>query len=775
MNVAGSDQGSCNDASGAQPAVTSAEEGSLTNKTYDFDHVVQMVKSGQSLETAVRMLLDSMTRSERLALLDGDEPFWQGLRGILFDRYNRAPFIMGAIPRLKIPGVRFTDGPRGIVMNTSTCFPVSMARGATWDIALEQRIGDAIGVEGRAQGANFFAGICINLPRHPGWGRIQETYGEDPILLGEFGLALHRGVRKHLMTCVKHFALNSMENARFNVEVQIDDTALHEVYLPHFRQLVEDGVSSVMSSYNSVRGEFAGENHELLNEILRSEWGFDGFVVSDFIFGLRDPVKSVKNGLDIEAPFRQQRALHVPQALECGDLEWSDIDRSCTRILRKQIEHTARTGRNTPDSSVVFCDQHKDLAREAAARGMVLLKNDSVSGHPLLPLDPAKLQKVAIIGRLANKPNTGDKGSSNVFPPKVVTLYEGIRAALPHANIILGDADIVGQAQQIAAWADIVLCVVGYDAADEGEYVVPSFRDQKELLDLLPPAWNDEDAEVRTALEGQQSTGFGSGSTGTDGLIPGAGGDRRSLSLRARDLEIIQAVSAVSSRVIVSVVAAGAVIMKDWIDKVPALLMVWYSGGEGGHAFADVLLGKVDASGRMPFSIPKSEAHLPEFDIDASIITYDRWFGQRLLDKLGVAAQFPLGYGLSYTTFALEDLTVDVGPLDRDLDQLTIRTRVVNTGLRPGRQVVQVYGTLTVPDFPTRVLLGFHSIELGPSLSKLINVTCSVRPLKCRHEKSFEFVADTVDIEVGAYAGDEGCLRASIPLQRGKCGRAIAI
>lgn len=732
--------------------------------TFNFEDAVRMVEDGQTLERATHALLEVMTQEERLSLLDGDEPFWKGLRGILFDRYNREAFVMGAIPRLKISGIRFTDGPRGIVMHSSTCFPVSMARGASWDITLEERIGEAIGLEGRAQGANYFAGICINLPRHPAWGRIQETYGEDPIILGEFGLALHRGVRQHLMTCVKHFALNSMENARFNVDVEIDDAALHEVYLPHFRQLVEGGVSSVMSSYNSVRGEFAGQNHELLNDILRKEWGFGGFVLSDFIFGLRDAVKSIKNGLDIEAPFQQQRALCVSEALERGDLAWSDINRSCTRILRVQIEHGVRTGRTIPDSSVVFCNQHRKLAREAAARGMVLLKNDVVSGFPLLPLDTARLRTLAIVGRLANRANIGDRGSSAVFSPKVVTFYEGLRAALPDTIIMLQDTDSVEEAQKVAAMADVVLCVVGYDAMDEGEYVVPSFTDQKELLDLLPPTLDRDEAEVRVTIEGQKSTGFGSGSPDGDGLVPGAGGDRRSLRLRNRDKEIITAVTTASSRVIVSVVAAGAVIMDDWLDRVPALLMAWYSGGEGGPALADVLLGKVDASGRMPFSIPKSEEHLPYLDIDASKITYDRWFGQRLIDKLGVVAQFPLGYGLSYTTFTMEGVTIDTSSLDWGADRFIVKTTVTNTGPRPGRHVIQVYGTTQVPRFPTRVLLGFQNVALDPNQSTLVNVICSTRPLTCRIGDTFMLVEQVVGIEVGRYAGDEACLRACVSL-----------
>ena len=416
---------------------TAPEATALNVQAYTFDDAVQDIKDGKPTDDAVFELLSQLSQKEQLSLLDGDEPFWQGLGTILCDRYNRVPFVMGAIPRLKIPGINFTDGPRGVVMGASTCFPVSMSRGATWDTDLEKRVGDAIGLEGRAQGANYFAGICINLPRHPAWGRIQETYSEDPIHLGEFGLALHQGVNPHRMTCVKHYALNSMEIARFRVDVEVDDAALHEVYLPHFRQLVEGGVSSVMSSYNSVRGEFAGQNYELLTEILREQWKFDGFVLSDFIFGLRDAALSVKNGLDIEAPFAQQRDMHLQKAIDAGDLQWSHVSTACTRILRKQLQHVATTGYEIPKESVVFCNAHRELAREAAAKGTVLLKNEHVGEKPLLPLNASQIKKVAIIGRLANTNNTGDRGSSAVFAPKVVTAYEGLKAALSNAEIQL--------------------------------------------------------------------------------------------------------------------------------------------------------------------------------------------------------------------------------------------------------------------------------------------------------------------------------------------------
>ena len=725
---------------------------------YTFNDAVQNIQNGQPKDDAVSRLLSSLSQKEKLSLLDGDEPFWKGMGGIICDRYNRVPFVMGAVPRLDIPGVRFTDGPRGIVMGASTCFPVSMSRGATWDTELEQRIGHAIGLEGRAQGANYFAGICINLPRHPAWGRIQETYSEDPLLLGEFGLALHKGVHPHLMTCVKHYALNSMEIARFRVDVDVDEAALHEVYLPHFRKLVEGGVSSVMSSYNSVRGEFAGQNHELLTEILRGKWGFDGFVLSDFIFGLRDAALSVKNGLDIEAPFSQQREMHLEKALETGDLEWSHVDAACSRILRKQLEHAVATPHSVPDKSVVFCDDHRGLAREAAAKGMVLLKNEPVEGLPLLPLDANKIKRVALVGRLANATNTGDRGSSAVFAPNVVTAYQGIRAALPQAEIHLEDTDSAEKAGEVARKVDLVICIVGYNAGDEGEYVVPSFKTDPVLLDLFPPTASEEDHKVEALLTAPATDSRES----SESIAVGDGGDRKSLRLRSKDVEVIDAVSSANPNTVVSVITAGAVIMEEWVDKIPALIMMWYSGSEGGHAFADVLFGKTDASGRLPFSIPRSEEHLPFLDVEASSIKYDRWFGQRLLDRLGEPARFPLGYGLSYTSFKASDLsTVKSSP---DKEEVVVRASVSNVGGKAGRYIAQVYGLTDGNEFPARVLLGFKPLDLEAGQSAEVQVVCSTRPLQKWQDGGFVSASGELEIEWAAHSGDEEALKICVSL-----------
>ena len=615
----------------------------------DFDDAVGGARGNpDELDSFAQTLFSKLTPDERLHLLDGDDAFWPGLHNLMTDGYNRRPIIHGAIARLGIPGIRFADGPRGCVVGNSTAFPVPMARGATWDTDLESRIGLAIGREARAQGANFFGGVCVNLPRHPAWGRIQETYGEDPILLGEFGAALTRGIQRNMMACVKHYALNSMENARFQVDVDVNLDVLHETYLAHFRRIVEEGVAAVMSSYNSVRGEWAGQNRELLWDILREQWGFKGFVLSDFLFGLREGPLSLKNGLNVEAPFSNIRSRTLKTALDKGDISEADIERAGVSILRKQIENASRYETPEPQTSVIFCDEHRRLAREAAAKSITLLKNSDSNGQPLLPLSSGDLSKVAVFGRLANSKDTGDKGSSAVRCPEVVSPYEGIKAALPGAEVLLDDSGVAESSKTAAAGADVAVIVVGYDWRDEGEYTIPPFKTNPDLKKILPPVDDTDEAKyaAKLMLEEVASVDLGAGENNY-GL--GAGGDRDSLRLKPSDVELIRAATEANPRTIVAIVAAGAVIMSDWDELPPSILYNWYSGSEGGHALADVLFGWVNPSGRLPFSIPTTEKHLPFFDKNATKITYDRFFGQRLLDRQHVDAAYPLGFGLSYT------------------------------------------------------------------------------------------------------------------------------
>ncbi|UQU67868.1 glycoside hydrolase family 3 C-terminal domain-containing protein [Couchioplanes caeruleus] len=721
-----------------------------------FSAAVAAVRAGASPDTAAEDLLQQLTEDERLGLLDGDLPFWDAMADMLGNGYNRTPYPMGRVDRLGIPGLLFSDGPRGVVMGASTAFPVSMARGATWDTTLEERVGTAIGREMRAQGANFFGGVCINLPRHPAWGRAQETYGEDPVLLGEFGAALTRSVQRHAMAVAKHYALNSMENARFTVDVTADDATLHEVYLAHFRRVVDEGVAGIMTAYNSVNGEWAGQNEDLMEGVLRRRWGFTGVTVSDFIWGLRDAATSLRAGLDVEEPFQQQRARHLSADLAEGRASWDDVDRAARRILRTQIHHYATREPEEPSLGEVFGDAHRALAREVAARSMVLLRNEQVAGAPVLPLRRDAVSSVAVIGRLADLPNTGDHGSSDVRAPEVVTPLRGLTEALPHATIRHVAEDSPEAAAEAARASDVAVVVVGYTAMDEGEYIGSAMFADPALLALFPPA-DDSPA-------GQELLGRLTEQAGTDLSIvgsQGAGGDRASLRLRPADAEIIRAVAAANPRTVVAVVTAGAVITEEWRDAAPAVLLAWYSGCEGGRALADVLLGEVDTAGRLPFSIPTTEDHLPFFDRDATAITYDKWFGQRLLDRDGHRAAFPLGFGLSYTTFTLSGL--EAGPVSGETFDATVT--VTNTGPRDGRHVVQLYGLPTGAgdDFPARVLLGFASVAVPAGRSVRVTVPASVRPLQRWTGDGFAPAAPTATIEAAAYAGDPAAVTASSP------------
>ena len=729
-----------------------------------FDEAVGAVRDGADAQEAARGLYALMTADERLGLLDGDEDFWPGLATMVAEGYNRRPYVHGAVPRLGVPGTRFADGPRGVVLGASTAFPVSMARGATWDTDLEERIGAAIGAEARAQGANFFGGVCVNLPRHPAWGRIQETYGDDPVLLGELGAALTRGVQRHVMACVKHYALNSMENARFTVDVTVDEATLHEVYLPHFRRIVEAGVAAVMSAYNSVNGQWCGQHRELLTDILRDQWGFRGVTVSDFMWGLRDAAASLSAGLDVEEPFRQQRAAHLPAALESGAASWADVERSGVRALATQLRFAAAVEDPAPGPEVVACAAHRALAREAAGRAMVLLRNEDVDGAPLLPLDPAALRAVAVVGRLGDVPNTGDHGSSDVRAPAVVTALDGLRAALPGADVRFCGEDDADAAARLAAACDVAVVVVGYTADDEGEYVSPDAATRPELLALYPPP--ADGARIAEAA-GLASSLLASGRAAADAVlarlgadVPGApsvaasgtGGDRTSLRLRPVDEEIVRAVAAANPRTVVAVVAAGAVIMEGWRERVNGLLLAWYAGMEGGHALADVLFGRVDPGGRLPFAVPTSEEHLPPFDRDATAVTYDRWHGQRLLDRLGVPAAYPLGFGLSYAGWRLGE------PLVRPADgAVEVEVDVTNVGRRPGRHVVQVYGVPLDGDRAgERALLGFAALGADAGATVPVRVRGSLRPLSRWDPVARDLAPPTgrVRIEVAAYAGD---------------------
>ena len=706
-----------------------------------FEDAVLSIQLGRDVTEVAEELYAELDDGERLWLLDGDTDFWEGLARFRSEGYNREPIVHGAVHRLGLPGTRFVDGPRGCVAGAATAFPVSMARGATWDVSLEEQVGDVIGREIRALGGNFFGGVCINLPRHPAWGRAQETYGDDPYHLGEFGAALTRGTQRWVMACAKHYALNSMENARFTVDVTADEPTLHDVYLPHFERVAEQGVAAVMGAYNSVNGEWCGQNEYLLTTVLRDTWGWGGITVTDFIWGLRDAAASLNAGMDLEEPFRQQRAMYLADQLQAEETSWAMVARAGVRLITAQLRSYVTREHADPPAQVVANDEARALARTVAARAMVLLKNEPVGDRPVLPLDPRSVRSIALIGRLADAANMGDHGSSDVCPPSAVTPLEGIRAAFPDAEVRLVEIDDVAAATEAAAGADVAIVVAGYDAQDEGEYIGPDSTATPELLSLFPPIPDDMVRVLGEAFApGEQSRGMG--------------GDRASLSLRPADVEIIRAVAAANPSTVVALVAAGAVLTEGWRAQVPAVVMMWYAGMEGGHALADVLTGAHNPSGRLPFSIPTSEAHLPFFDREAAAITYDRFHGQRLLDKLGVPAAFPHGFGLSYTTFAVRAVVVD----SVEEGKVALTVEVANTGGRDGIHVVQVYGRSSSGPYAGELFLaGFAPLSVQAGSTTSVPVPVSLRPLAAwdaRERRRVLPEPGDVELEVGSHAHD---------------------
>ncbi|MCU0577332.1 MAG: glycoside hydrolase family 3 C-terminal domain-containing protein [Desulfobacterota bacterium] len=589
--------------------------------------------SAEQIEGQAQVLLAQMSLAEKVAQMSGDIPLFSRETLRMLTAYNSRPFPAGENPRLGIPGIRFSDGPRGVVMYHSTCFPVSMGRGATWDAALEERIGDAIGVEARSQGANFYGGVCINLLRHPAWGRAQETYGEDPHHLGEMGAALVRGVQRHIMACVKHYALNSMENARFSVDVQVNERALREVYLPHFKRCIDEGAAAVMSAYNKVRGRHCGHSAHLLRDILKREWGFSGFVMSDFILGIRSARGAALAGLDVEMPFRMHYRRNLAKLVRSGEVPEALVDEAVLRILRQKIRFAGTGERERYGPHEVVSAAHRAMAREAAQKSMVLLKNDPVGdAGPLLPLNTAQPGRIALIGRLATVRNIGDHGSSMVRPPHVVTPLEGLQAAF--GTIVFEKGRDIAAAAMAARTADTAVVIAGYTHRNEGEYI---------------------------PLKG--------------------GGDRASLTLERHDEDLIKAVAEANPKTVVVLMGGSAIITESWREKVPAIVMAWYPGMEGGHALADILSGAVNPSGRLPCVFPRSENQLPFFDRKARSITYDAWHGYRLMDRQGFDPAFAFGFGLSYTTFAYRGLHIIQDELDAG-DTLQVSVEVTNTGRR---------------------------------------------------------------------------------------------
>lgn len=700
---------------------------------HPFETARAAVADGVGPVEAARAVVAEMTDDEKLWCLDGDAPTWAGLAFLQRGGYHEAPFHAARIDRLGLPGVSFSDGPRGVVIGNATCFPVSIARGATWDPGLEERIGDVIGRELRASGATLTGAVCVNVLRHPAWGRAQETYGEDPYHVGEMGAALTRGLQRHVMATVKHFAVNSMENARFKVDIDVDEVALHEVYLPHFKRIIDEGVACVMSAYNMVNGTYCGDHHGLLTEVLRDEWGFEGFVISDWIFGMRDAADSVKAGLDIEMPYRMVRAAHLSDAISSGELVWADVDACVTRVVSTLLRFDDVLSQPSPPRDVIGADGHRALAREVAARSAVLLRNEPVDGGPVLPMARETGTSVAVVGALADQVNLGDGGSSDVYSLENVTVLDGLRAAAPTITFTFDDGADPSSAADIAGRADMAIVVVGYTAEHEGEYIGDTGIDLSHLFPTsddpaLVEAYAAEIADLPPTMKPphvpeRKDFSFA------------RGGDRESVRLLPGDVELIRAVAATNPRTVVVIQAGSAVVCSEWKTDTAAIVQSFYGGEQAGNGLADVLFGDVNPSARLPFTVPVDEDDLPAFDRDADRFAYDRWHGWWRAERLGSIPAYPFGFGLSYTTFEFGDVRIRL-----DGDEIVASGMVANTGERDGADVVQVYAELPDDDAPRR-LVGFQRVEVAAGAASPFEIAVPMDALSQRDSAAHSWTA----------------------------------
>lgn len=654
-----------------------------------------------AIEARITELLAQLTPREKTELLAGDS-------------LGGGTYVVDGVERLGIPGLHMLDGPRGLSTvsgRRGTAFPVAMMRGATWDPELEERVGRAMAIELRSAGADVLLAPTINILRHPRWGRAQETYSEDSDHMGELALAFVRGVQAEgVMASAKHFAANSIEDSRHDVDVRISERTLREVYLPHFERVVVEGhVASVMSAYNQVNGLYCDEQPLLLTTILREEWGFAGFVESDWILGTHGGVTSLRAGLDIEMPISVQFRGLFP-ALGRGELAERELDAAVRRILRAALcfglDALPPRGHDDriDDPSQRETAEHLALAREVATRGIVLLRNEPVAAIPLVPLDAAALTTpgaVVLLGRNAEAESIGDAGSSAVEPTEVVTAREGLEARLGASSVVTipGETlDVAGQAAVTAA--SVVIIVTGLSTEDEGE---GDF----------------------------------------------AGGDREELALRATEVALIRSAVALNPRVVVVLEGGATITSADWDDEVPALLFAFYPGSRGGHAIADVLLGDHPPTGRLPFSVPVAEADLPPFDNVSAEVAYGYLHGYRHLAAGPTPAHYPFGFGLSTTTFDI-DAPTGLSASYAAGETIALEVAVTNTGPRAGTETVQLYVTAidSAVERAPLDLRAFDQVTLAPGASGTATLSVPLRDLAYRDEATQTWILEPIEYEV---------------------------
>ncbi len=712
------------------------------------------------VEERVEDALSRMTTEEKVALT-----------------HAQSKFSSAGVPRLGIPEVWCTDGPHGIraevlwdewdqagwTSDSCTAFPALTALAASWDPSLAGLYGTVIGEEARYRKKDVLLGPGVNIYRTPLNGRNFEYMGEDPFLAATMVVPYVQGVqRNNVAACVKHYALNNQETARFFTNVTVDDRTLYEIYLPAFKAAVDGGAWAIMGSYNLYKGQWNCHNQYLLNDILKGEWGFDGVVISDW-GGVHDTDQAITNGLDMEfgswtngltmgktnAYDSYFLANPYLERIRSGQVGTTELDDKARRILRLIF----RTSMNPEHKTGKFTSpEHYAAARKIGAEGIVLLKNDG----GILPLRGAK--KILVVGENAIKMMTVGGGSSSLKAQHEVSPLDGLREALPGVEVVY-ERGYVGDAGG------------EYNGVSTGQ----DLSEKRSATQLI--------ADAVKAAQGADYVIYIGGLNKSD-YQDAEGNDRRQYGLPYGQEAVIEALAAAHSKLVVVNISGNAVAMP-WVSRVPAIVQDWYLGSEAGHSLADVLTGAVNPSGKLPFTFPvaledgpvKTPEQFPGLPGDKTwessfgsvpILeeTYSEgiYVGYRWFEAKQVAPLFPFGYGLSYTTFAYGDPKVSK-TVTTD-GSVTVSVPVTNTGAVAGAEVVQFYvaDPESSVDRPVKELKGFDKVFLQPGETKTVSVQLTRESLSFFDAAKHAWVAEPgrFDVLVGASSAD---IRGSVSFE----------
>lgn len=655
--------------------------------------------------TTINDLIKKMTLEEKAALCTGATP-WTTM----------------PIDRLGVPEMTLSDGPHGVrrvedvdaLVSASlpaTCFPTASCTASTWDVGLLREMGQALAEECIALGVDVLLGPGVNMKRTPLCGRNFEYFSEDPYLAGELAASFIEGVQsKGVGTSLKHYAANNQEYQRLTISAEVDERTLREIYLAAFETAVRKAKPwTVMCAYNKVNGTYCSENHKLLTEILKDEWGFEGLVVSDW-GAVHDLVASLKAGLDLEMPGpRPRHTKAVVEAVRSGILDEAVLDEAVRRILGIVFKAA-----ETPKGGTFDIAAQHAPARRIAAEGMVLLKNNGI-----LPLKNP--QHIAVIGRSAETPYFQGGGSSHINPTLVDSPFGELQKLAGNAKLSYAegypadggsDQALIGQAVEIARSADVALLYIA-----------------------LP--------------ESKESEGY----------------DRPDLDLTPQQVALIKAVTAIQPKTVVILNNGAPLVMADWIDDAAAVLEAWMMGQAGGGAIADVLYGRVNPSGKLAETFPLRLADTPaylNYPGGNGEVRYGEglFIGYRYYDARQMPVQFPFGYGLSYTTFAYSNPKVSATTF-KDVDGVSVSVDITNTGEVAGKEVVQVYVSDRKSGLvrPSKELKAFGKVSLEPGETKTVTLPLDFRAFAYYHPAYRQWITEDgeFDLLIGASSADIRC------------------